>query len=147
MRDRAADPSVWRQRCDRVVAWDGSARAVTLARTRLAEVGNVTVDQGRIPTEWPDGPFDLLMVSEVGYYCRDLDLLARRVLDSLSGDGVLLACHWRHPAPDHPHRAESVHAALGAGLHRLAGHVEDDFLLDVWGRDPRSVARREGILG
>ena len=72
--------------------------------------------------------------------------VAQRCDDVLARDGVLVACNWR---PDFDARAlstEAVHAALAAiGMARTVHHVEDDFLLDVWCRDPRSVAQREGI--
>ncbi len=129
-------------RCDELLAWDGAASAARQATARLG----ATVEQRRIPDDWPAGNFDLVVLSEVGYYCPDLNLLARRVAGSLTPDGVLVACHWRHAAPDHPHDAAAVHAAVGAGLHRLVRHDEDDFLLEVWSHSPMSVAGREGIL-
>ncbi len=132
-----------RERCTELVAWDGAAAAVRQARARL---GATSVEQRRIPDDWPDGSFDLVVLSEVGYYCADLDVLARRVSGSLTRDGFVVACHWRHAAADHPHSAPEVHTALGAGLHRLVRHEEDDFLLDVWSLAPVSVAGLEGIV-
>ena len=32
------------------------------------------------------------------------------------------------------------------GLSRLVLHIEADFLLEVWGRDPRSVGQRGGLV-
>lgn len=133
-------------RCDTVLAWDPARRAAELARARLTGTPGVRVEHRRVPEQWPRGRFDLVVLSEVGYYCRDLAALARRVRSGLAADGVVLACHWRHPAPDHAHGAEAVHAALGAGLFRLVHHLEPDFLLDVWSRDMTSVARSEGIV-
>ncbi|WP_197059285.1 hypothetical protein [Cryobacterium sp. MLB-32] len=50
----------------------------------------------------------------MAYYCSATDL--RQLLDkcraSLTADGVLLACHWRHPVPDYPLNADSVHTQL-----------------------------------
>ena len=89
------------------------------------------------------------MLSEVGYYCTDLDSLVNRLDGALDVNGVVVACHWRRPAPDHPHTAEEVHAALAQGLgrlHHIAQHAEADFLLDVWSADRRSVAQAEGII-
>jgi len=41
---------------------------------------------------------------------------------------------------------DAVHAALAAlGLTRIARHEEDDFLLQVWSRNGRSVAEHEGL--
>lgn len=130
-------------RCDELVAWDGATSAVRRAGSRL---DGALVEQRRIPDDWPDGSFDLIVLSEVGYYCANLDTLALRVTDSLASDGVLVGCHWRRPAPDHPHGAAAVHAAISEGLHRIVAHQEDDFLLDVWSRSPASVAAWEGIV-
>jgi LmbE family N-acetylglucosaminyl deacetylase len=133
-------------RCAELVAWDGAASALAAARSRLATRPGVHFGQRRIPHDWPDGRFDLIVLSEVGYYCADLDLLAARIDASLDADGVLLACHWRRAAPDHPHSAEDVHAAIGLRLHRVVRHDEDDFLLDVWTRSGHSVAVETGIV-
>jgi LmbE family N-acetylglucosaminyl deacetylase len=136
-------------RCAEVVAWDGATSAVEHMRSRFATQTGVLVEQHRIPDEWPRGRFDLIMLSEVGYYCTDLDALVDRLGRSLGANGVLVACHWRRPAPDHPHTAQAVHKALDRGLarmHRIAHHTEADFLLDVWSADGRSVAETEGIV-
>jgi LmbE family N-acetylglucosaminyl deacetylase len=134
------------ERADEVVAWDVVPAAARQTADRVAGAGNVIVAARGIPGDWPEGTFDLVVLSEVGYYSPDLALLRTRIENSLAPHGVLLACHWRHPAPDHPQTAEAVHAAVGAGLHRVVTHVEDDFLLDVWARSPISVARDTGIL-
>jgi LmbE family N-acetylglucosaminyl deacetylase/SAM-dependent methyltransferase len=137
------------QRCAEVVAWDGADAAIRQAAARCDALPNVTFEQRRIPADWPAGRFDLIVLSEVGYYCADLQQLTRRIAVALTDRGVLAACHWRRAAVDHPHTAEQVHDALAAdlaGLHRLAHHDEADFVLDVWSRDPRSVAQAEGIV-
>jgi LmbE family N-acetylglucosaminyl deacetylase len=134
------------ERCDHVVAWDTAQAAVEQTRHRVTGSSGVAVSRGRIPFDWPEGSFDLIVLSEVGYYCPDLTALWGRIDRSLSADGVLLACHWRHAAPDHPHTAESVHEALGHGRHGVLHHVELDFRLDVWTRSGRSVAERDGII-
>jgi SAM-dependent methyltransferase len=121
--------------------------AVAQARRRCGR--GVDVVRARIPHHWPDGRFDLVVLSEVGYYCTDLGLLVERLRDALTDDGIVVACHWRRPASDHPHTGDAVHAALAAGLRELTRtvhHVETDFLLDVWTRDGRSVAQAEGIV-
>lgn len=133
--------------CDEVIAWDGAQRAVTQTRARVAGAEGVLVEQRRIPDDWPPGEFDLIVLSEVGYYCADLKKLAARVDDSMPEDGVVLACHWRHEAEDHPHRAQDVHDAIAAtGLRRIVHHDEADFLLDVWSPSGESVAMADGVL-
>jgi SAM-dependent methyltransferase len=137
------------ERCDELVAWDGARIAIDETTRRISGTpgeGRVQVKCARIPGDWPSGKFDLIVLSEVGYYCTDLQQLKKRVNDSLSADGVLIACHWRRPAPDHPLTAEAVHSALRRGLCNVVVHREDDFLLDVWTRNGASVAEAEGIV-
>jgi hypothetical protein len=64
----------------------------------------------------------------------------------------LIAVHWRHRVTDYPLTGDQVHAvvaaaAVGAGMARLVDHVEEDFRLDVWSHDRRSVARRTALVG
>ncbi len=138
------------KRCERLLATDVAEVALAAARERLAGAPHVTIESRRVPQEWPAGPFDLVVLSEVGYYCGpdDLDLLADRAGASLSGDGVLVACHWRHPVPEYPVTGDEVHAVLRerTGLVPLVQHLEDDFVLDVLVRPPAvSVARAGGL--
>lgn len=138
------------QRCDEVLASDVSARAVALARERTADLPGVRVEQASVPAQWPPGRFDLVVLSEVGYYCAgsDLTALAAAAAGCLSDDGVLVACHWRHPVADYPVDGDAVHAVLRAqpGLAVLAHHLEEDFVLDVLVRAPAtSVATVEGL--
>ena len=136
-------------RCAEVVASDASAGAVRRARARLASLPNVHVAQARMPTDWPAGSFDLVMLGELGYYLDDADLrgLVARCRASIAPDGVVVACHWRRRVPDMLQSAHDVHAALahGLGLPASAHYEDDDFLLDAWSADPRSVAQHEGL--
>ena len=59
------------QRCARVTATDVAAAALDSAHLRLEEAGQrdrVKLLQRSIDEPWPPGPFDLLVLSEVGYY-------------------------------------------------------------------------------
>lgn len=139
------------QRCSRLVASDVDPRALTAAAAAVADQEHVTVERLRVPDEWPDGAFDLVVVSELGYYLSGAELhrLFDRVADSLEPGGTLLLCHWRHPVADYPRLGDSVHAnALAHGGLVPAVHVQDqDFVLDLLtnGTDA-SPARREGLL-
>ncbi len=135
-------------RCDDLLASDFSPGALASARARTATLANVRIASHVLPRDWPEGTFDLIVVGELGYFldAEAMRSLAARCHDALAEDGVLAACHWR---PDFDARAlstDAVHAALAdLGLARTVHHVEDDFVLDVWCRDARSVAQREGI--
>ena len=136
------------ERCDALVAVDIAAAPLEAARARVGD--RATFLQLTTPREWPPGRFDLVVLSEVGYYYgpRDLDAVLDRVVASLTPDGVVVACHWRHPVAEYPSSGDAVHAAIAArsDLARLARHDEEDFLLDVLVRPPAvSVAARAGL--
>jgi SAM-dependent methyltransferase len=138
-------------RCQALLAVDATQSAVDEARTAVAAYPHVQVRRMAVPDEWPDGPFDLVVVSEIGYYFDVVDLrrLAERAVESLVDGGTLLACHWRHPVADYPLTGDVVHDALGAdpALVATVRHVEADFRLEVWTKGVvDSVARREGLL-
>ena len=142
------------QRADAVLATDLSAEAVRLTRQRLQELepgdaGRVAVRQQAAPREWPDGAFDLIVLSEVVYYLPEHEVLQLRdrCAEALTTDGTLVLCHWRRPFDDRHLDSADIHARFDRipGLHRLMQHSEADFLLDVWSRNPSSVAQREGL--
>ena len=138
-------------RCDEVVAADVDERAVSTARSELARHGHVRVERLSVPQEWPDGMFDLVVLSEVAYYFApaELDLLLERAVGSLAPRGALLACHWRHPVPDYPASGDDVHGRLLARpeLCQAVSHIEEDFRLDLLTLGPAPTpARREGLV-
>lgn len=134
-------------RCDRLLACDTCLPAVELARKRLSTFSHAQVIQARLPQQWPAERFELIVLSELGYYLdeADLNLWIDRALSSLTDDGQLLACHWRPAIEGCPLNAEQVHQILQQRLQmpRLLSHEEPDFLLDIWSRDSESVAEKE----
>jgi SAM-dependent methyltransferase len=137
-------------RCDRLLATDVVDAAVARAAQRLADQPHVRVTRAAMPGEWPPGRFDLVVLSELGYYLDtdDLATLAAAARDALTDDGCLVACHWRHRVADYPGTGDAVHRVLRstAGLITLATHTEEDFLLEVLARPSFvSVARYEGL--
>ena len=134
-------------RCDHVLAMDTAAEALRLASQQLPE--NVVLQRGAVPADWPDGTFELIVLSEVAYYLDkdDCALLASR---ATATELDLLAIHWRHPVAEYPISGDEAHdllheAARAAGMHHLVAHREDDLRLDVWSHDTRSVAERTGV--
>jgi SAM-dependent methyltransferase len=139
------------RRCDHLLAWDIAAAAVESAAARTADCGNVRVEQRALPEDWPDGQFDLIVMSEFLYYFGGDQLrpVLRRCRDSLRPGGTLLAVHWRHPVAEYPRSGDSVHEelALLPGLARVAEHREADFVAEVYlrGAAPVSVAQAGGL--
>lgn len=137
------------ERCDDVLAVDLSAAAVETARARLGDREGVEVVRGDVREGLPPGPWDLIVLSEVGYYLTEAELqrLARDMQLAIGERGTLVACHWRHAAAAHLLSGDQVHEVLDEqGIPRLVHHREADFVLDVYSADSRSVAQREGIV-
>jgi SAM-dependent methyltransferase len=136
-------------RCEHLTISDGVAAAVKLARARVAGLSHVRVVQAWLPQQWPDETFDLVVISELGYFLTgdQLDLLATKLLSSLRSGGTVLACHWRWPIEGGELDGDAVHRTLQRRLAmpRLCTVLEPDLRLDVWCQDGRSVAAREGL--
>jgi len=139
-------------RCDRLLATDRVPAALAEARRRLGDVPGLRLEPMAVPGEFPRERFDLVVLSEIGYYLDEpgLDRLVTATRASLEPGGELVAAHWRHPVPDHALTGDGVHDRLGAaeGLRRVSRHEEADFLLEVFVRvppEPSSVAEREGL--
>jgi SAM-dependent methyltransferase len=136
------------ERSESLLCQDLNAKAVTLARRRLAECPHASVEQARLPGDWPSGRFDLIVLSEVGYFLEPEQWL--QVLDqavaSLTPDGGLLACHWLHPIEGCSQDGRQVHAPLQRlPLYGAVRHEEADFLLEYWSRQPASIDLAETI--
>ena len=123
-------------RCDRVEAIDVAPSAVARAKRRCAPWPNVGIDVGAVPADWPAGTFDLIVLSEIGYYFDEPGLggLRHRAVASLEPGGTLVAVHWRGSSAAHVLHGDQVHACLHAGTGlRAAGRYRDDgFVLDLW---------------
>jgi LmbE family N-acetylglucosaminyl deacetylase/SAM-dependent methyltransferase len=122
-------------RCASLLAIDASSTALKLAAERLAPFPGVATRQLTLPAEWPEGRYDLIVVSEVGYYLApsELEQLLERIQSSMTPGGTLLLCHWRHPISGWELDGDSVHALARNRLRwPTAGlYQERDFVLET----------------
>jgi SAM-dependent methyltransferase len=102
--------------CDRVDAIDISPAAVKLARERCKALPNVHTTCGALPAFIPDGDFDLVVFSEIGYYFEEdaLRALAEQLVSRICTSGILLAAHWLGSSKDHLLQGDRVHEILGS---------------------------------
>ncbi len=86
-------------RCAGFLGLDFAEAPLAAARRRCHRHAGASFACMAVPDEWPDGRFDLIVLSEVLYYLdfRDLDALAERCEASLSPGGVVLLVNWRGP--------------------------------------------------
>jgi SAM-dependent methyltransferase len=140
------------KRCDHLLCTDQMAEPLERASLRLAGLSHVEVGSQQVPREWPDGRFDLIVVSELAYYLdtADRELLWSRVAATLEPGGTLLAVHWRQAVPEYPCDGDQVHAELDRhpALRSVARQWDPDFRLDIYqpaASTVYSVAQREGL--
>jgi 2-polyprenyl-3-methyl-5-hydroxy-6-metoxy-1,4-benzoquinol methylase len=121
--------------CDRLTTIDAAPTAVQLARERLANTPGVQIILGTIPGAIPDGPYDLVVASEILYYLAADELEA--TLDRLHAEtrpgARIVAVHWRPGGPERPLGADDVHAILRGQpwLQAVVRADTDDYRLDV----------------
>lgn len=126
------------ERCGRLLAVDVAPAALAQARARLADLPHVEVRRMAVPGEWPEGPlsepFDLIVVSEVGYYLgsEDLDRLRQRCAGSAAPGGHLVLVHWTGET-DYPLTGDAVHEAFLADDAWRSVHADraPEYRLDV----------------
>ena len=130
------------QRCDKLLSVDASELPLETARKRLAAYPQVVFRQMSIPDEFPDESFDLIVLSEVGYYLSldSLQRLRQQLLDHLTTGGHLLLVHWTPVVPDYPLTGDQVHdqfldiTGTDKPLSHLLNQRADTYRLDLFQR-------------
>jgi SAM-dependent methyltransferase len=128
------------ERCAALLAVDVAERALEQARQRCADLEHVRFACMQVPDEFPMEVFDLVVVSEVGYYWSyaDLDRTMALIWEHLRPHGHLLMVHWTPYVEDYPLRGDEVHEhVFGAWAGRfagLSGSVEPNYRLDLFER-------------
>ncbi|MBC3787580.1 class I SAM-dependent methyltransferase [Spirosoma utsteinense] len=128
------------ERCGRLLAVDASELPLKAARERLAPYPSVTIRQMKIPDEFPDQSFDLILLSEIGYYLSmpDLGRARQLLIDHLRPGGQLLLVHWTPFVPDYPLTGDQVHdfflesAQANGPLAHLTNKRADTYRLDLF---------------
>jgi hypothetical protein len=126
-------------RCHELIATDIVPEVVERATHRLRTMPHVDVELRAIPEEWPAGCFDLVVLSEIAYYfdASDLEHVISLVVESTEPGAHIIAVHWRGTT-DYPLSGDGAHLIIGCtpGLSHLVHHLEQEFVLDVWEREP-----------
>jgi SAM-dependent methyltransferase len=126
--------------CNELLAVDVSEKAIAVARQRLADFPNVRVELRTLPEETPQGPFDLVVASEVLYYWPEDVMLSalRRFEEVLTPGGSLLAVHWRKETKTYPLQGDEVHDLLleHTRLANTTTIIEAEYRLDLFEDKP-----------
>lgn len=142
-------------RCDKLLAIDGNAQAVALAKEHLEPLTHVQVQQAFIPSQLPNETFDLVVIGEILYYLtlQEIHQVLQWLNHALNPDATLLCTHWRYAIDGFEMNGDTVHQQLLAYFNQSATdfyhqvHLQDaDFMLDVWQRTQQSLAASEGLV-
>jgi SAM-dependent methyltransferase len=126
--------------CDRLLSVDVSMTAQQRAIDRCQHLPHVRFQITNFPHEYPEEQFNLILLSEVGYYWswKDLKQAEQRIVQLLEPGGHLLLVHWTQDAPDYPLRGDDVHDSfleLAPGqLCHFGGRREELYRLDLFER-------------
>jgi SAM-dependent methyltransferase len=125
------------EHCEKLIAVDVVDSAIEAARKRCTGASGVTIRKARIPSQRIDGPFDLILVSEVAYYWDDDDLAAAAAYfcEALADGGYLMLVHWTGET-DYPKSADEAVDALrqytGDRFTEIRRERHDKYRLDLW---------------
>ncbi len=125
-------------RCGDLLALDTSPRALAEAVRDNADLPHVRFREATLPRDFPEGRYDLIVLSEVLYYLSEADLaaLAERCRAALEPDGEMVLCHWLGET-DYPltgDRAAELFIAASAPQRRPAmARREAEYRLDLLG--------------
>jgi SAM-dependent methyltransferase len=122
------------ERCGQMLALDGAARAVGLARARCADLAHIAFAQASVPRDWPEGSFDLLVFSEILYFLTEADIgaVAWLARQSVTQGGTILLVNWTG-ATDTPCTGEAAAEFFiaAAGLPSHLAHRADTYRVDI----------------
>lgn len=128
------------QKCKNILGVDVADAPVLQARKRLIDYPQATIEKMAVPETFPDENFDLIVMSEVGYFFSftDLNILAEKIEAHLNVHGQLLMVHWIHFVPDFPLSGDQVHefllnrSGVGQPFKHLYHQRTDDYRLDLF---------------
>jgi SAM-dependent methyltransferase len=117
-------------RCQSLLAVDLATRALEAARARNEGAPHVVFEQRTIPDDWPEGSFDLIILSEVLYFLTagEIDRTAALARASLRHGGVILLVNYRGPIEE-----------------PLSGEAAADRFIARYGATPSAVRRSPGF--
>ena len=122
--------------CDALLSVDINERALAQATARCADLPNVGFARVVVPGEFPAGTFDLVVLSEVGYYWSDDDLSrARDRIATAAAGGTVELVHYLPKVDEYVRDGDAVHEAF-ARDERFVGRRSsraERYRIDVFG--------------
>lgn len=122
-------------RCAELTALDISEIPLKIAKRRLRAHKHVIFVRATVPTEFPQGMYNLILLSEVGYYLSKAELLATKemIIRCLKDHGVCCLVHWRPKIMECELAGDEVHALFADTRWKTIFHEENEqFMIDMF---------------
>ena len=126
------------RRCQSLVSVDVSQIAQAQAIDRCQQLNNIKFELMSVPELFPTASFDLIVLSEVGYYWswEDLHKAQSSIVEGLRPQGHLLLVHWTVDRGILPLTGNEVHddflRLVPDKLKRIKSLTEDKYRLDLF---------------
>jgi SAM-dependent methyltransferase len=126
------------RRCQSLLSVDVSQIAQAQAIDRCQQLTNIKFELMSVPQSFPTASFDLIVLSEVGYYWSwdDLRTAQGLIVDRLRPQGHLLLVHWIADRGILSLTGDEVHddflKLVPAQLKRIKSLTEDKYRLDLF---------------
>lgn len=126
------------KRCGGLLAVDVSEKALAQAKKRCESFKNIRFEKMDIAKKFPDEKFDLILVSEVGYYLSKEDWhdLMQKISEHLTAKAQVGLVHWTPLVADYPQTGDEIHDSFAEFAKGKFKHSEskseDKYRLDVW---------------
>ncbi|WP_051907946.1 PIG-L family deacetylase [Flavimarina sp. Hel_I_48] len=113
-------------KCDHLMSVDISEFPLETAKKRCAPLGNIDFVKMDVSKNFPQNTFDLILISEVGYYLSNADLngLFENCSQHLNTNGHILLVHWTSYVSEYPLSGKEVHEKF------KMSHVAEQFKLE-----------------
>lgn len=125
-------------KCEQILAIDVSEKALEKAETRCKNLPQINFKKMNFPQEIPERFFDLILISEVGYYLapEDWTKASEKVFAHLNENGQIALVHWLPEVHDYPQTGDEVHdsfAEFVSGKMRSVYKMRsENYRIDVW---------------
>jgi len=125
-------------KCKSLLAVDISEKALAQARWRCSGLAHVRFEKKAIPGDFPSEQFDLIVISEVGYFLskQDWRVAVEQAYRHLNDNGHIVLVHWLPKVHDFPQTGDGVHslfaAKIGDRMRNVYTARDESFRIDVW---------------
>lgn len=124
--------------CGSLLSVDVNEKALAQARERCRRFSNVRLRSMNVPREFPGENFDLILVSEVGYYLdrEDWKKTFDKIFEHSNSKGNVVLVHFTPTVHDYPQTGDEVHDSFAEwSEHKfrlLEKRRSEKYRLDVW---------------